>query len=168
VSSVGARIVRAAKWVVLAPLIVVLAVVLLPVIFLIFVGRLLGHLWYVSRLRVAWPSRKFVLVAYTDSALWAPFIENELLPQIAEHCVVVNRSRENWKREFRAERVALAFWGGWRSYNPIAVVLRPWGRVRVFRLYEPFKQLKRGQSSSLESMANELVRCVRETANVGT
>src|SRR5258706_11486259 len=160
----ASRLSRIALWIVLAPFIVVMAVLVLPIVFLLFVGRFFGHLWYVGRLRASWPSGKFVLLAYTESALWAPYIENELLPQIAEHCVVVNRSRENWTRQFRAERAALSFWGGWRSYNPIAVVLRPWGRARVFRLYEPFKRLKQGQPASLEKMSGDLVRCVRETA----
>jgi hypothetical protein len=165
---VTSRIINVARWVLLAPFIVVVAVVLLPVVFLLFVARSFGHLWYVSRLRASWPSGKFVLIAYTESELWAPYIENVLLPQIAEHCVVVNRSRENWKRQFPAERGALSFWGGWRAYNPIAVVLRPWGRVRVFRLYEAFKQRKRRPSPSLEEMAGQLVHCVRETANFRT
>jgi hypothetical protein len=159
---VAARLTNIAKWIILAPFVVLMAAVALPVVFLLFVGRFLGSLWHVSRLRASWPSTKFVLIAYTDSALWAPYIENELLPQIEEHCVVVNRSRENWKREFRAERAALSFWGGWRAYNPIAVVLRPWGQVRVFRFYDPFKQLKQGQPASLEDMAGQLVRCVRK------
>jgi hypothetical protein len=162
------RIGKIAVWVIAAPLIAALVIVALPVVFLLFVGRFFAHLWYVCRLRAAWPSGKFVLFAYTESQLWAPYIEAELLPQIDEHCVVVNRSRENWKREFSAERGALSFWGGWRSYNPIAVVLRPWGRVRVFRFYEPFKELKHGRASALESVSSELVRCVRETANVRT
>lgn len=145
--------------------IVALIVVVPPFILLAFIGSFFEHLWHVTRLRVVWPSGKFVLLAYTESQLWAPYIEKELLPQIAEHCVVVNRSREDWKRQFRAERGALSFWGGMYSYNPIAVVLRPWGRVRLFRLYEPFRELKHGQASSLELTVRDLVRCVRETAN---
>jgi hypothetical protein len=163
------RITKIAIGVIVSPFIIAVAIViLLPIVFLIFLGRLVGHLWYVSRLRAAWPSGKFVLIAYTESQLWAPYIEKELLPQINEHCIVVNRSREDWKREFRAEGRALAFWGGSRSYNPIAVVLRPWGRVRVFRLYDPFKELKHGQPAPLETIARELVQCIRETANVRT
>jgi hypothetical protein len=166
--TIASPIGKVAIWVVAAPLIAALIILILPFVFLVFVGRFFAHLWHLSCLRVKWPSGKFVLLAYTDSQLWAPVIENELLPQIAEHCVVINRSRENWKRQFPAERGALSFWGGWHSYNPIAVVLRPWGRIRVFRLYEPFKDLKHGQASTLEAMAGELIRCVRETANVRT
>src|SRR4051812_25406148 len=151
---------KIATWIIAAPLIAALIVVASPLLFLLFVGRFFGHLWYVSRLRASWPSGKFVLIAYTESQLWAPYIERELLPQIGEHCVVVNRSRESWKREFSAERRALSFWGGRRSYNPIAVVLRPWGRVRVFRLYEPFQELKRGRASALQAAVSDLIRCV--------
>ena len=164
----ASRIGNVAKWIIASPIIVLMIVVALPLAFLLYVGRFLGHLWYVARLRSSWPSGKFVLLAYTESELWAPYIERELLPQIGEHCVVVNRSRESWKRDFPAERGALAFWGGWHSYNPIAVVLRPWGLVRIFRLYEPFKERKHGRPSELERAAGELIRCVRETANVRT
>ena len=161
----SSRIFNVGRWIILAPFILALAVVMLPVAFLIFVTRFVGQLWHVSRLRARWPSGKFVLIAYTESELWAPYIENVLLPQIAEHCVVVNRSRENWKRQFPAERAALSFWGGWRADNPIAVVLRPWGRVRVFRLHDAFKQRKRRQSPSIDQMGGQLVRCVREIAS---
>ena len=164
----ASRIVKGACLVIAVPVIAALVVVLLPIIFLLFAGRFAGHLWYVSRLRASWPTGKFVLIAYTESELWAPYIEKTLLPQIGEHCVVVNRSREDWKRRFPAERGALSFWGGFRTYNPIAVVLRPRGRARVFRFYDSFRQLKRGQSSSLEAQVAELIRCIRETANVRT
>jgi hypothetical protein len=150
------------------PLLAVAVALALPFLFLLFVGRFFGNLWHVGRLTAAWPSGKFVLLAYTESELWAPYIEKELLPQIEQHCVVVNRSRENWKRQFHAEQRALSFWGGWRAYNPIAVVLRPWGRVRVFRFYEPFKELRHGDRSSLETMSRDLVRCVRATAGAGS
>ncbi|MGE0356201.1 MAG: hypothetical protein AB7P08_04730 [Burkholderiales bacterium] len=164
----ASRIIKGAGLVIAAPLIIAAVVVSLPFIFLVFIGRFFGHLWYVARLRSSWPSGKFVLFAYTESELWAPYIEGTLLPQIAEHCVVVNRSREDWKRHFPGESGALSFWGGGRSYNPIAVVLRPWGRIRVFRFYESFKKLKQGHTSSLEGAVSELVHCVRDTANVRT
>lgn len=149
------------------PLLVAVVLVASPFLFLLFVGRFFGNLWHVGRLTAAWPSGKFVLLAYTESELWASYIERELLPRIEQHCVVVNRSRENWKRQFRAEQRALSFWGGRRACNPIAVVFRPWGRVRVFRFHEPFKALKHGDPSSLDAMSRDLVRCVRARAGAG-
>jgi hypothetical protein len=158
----AARTIRGLGLVLSAPIVIAVAVVLSPVLLPLLAARFLGHLWHATRLRARWPAGKFVLLAYTDSELWAPYIENTLLPQIGDHCVVVNRSREDWKRRYAAERQALSFWGGLRSYNPIAVVVRPWGRVRVFRFYDAFQQLKHGQPGALDTKAAELVGCVRE------
>lgn len=129
-----------------------------------FVGRAVGNVWHAVRLTIAWPPQKFVLLAYTQSHLWAPYIERELLPTIAEHCIVVDRSRDDWKHRFRVECKALSFWGGRRSYNPIAIVVRPWYRVQVFRFYEAFKDLKHGEPAALERKTRELVQYIRGTA----
>ena len=117
------------------------------------------------RLRIAWPHGKFALLAYTESGVWAPYIEQTLLPQVGGSCVVINRSKEDWKRRFPAERRALAFWGGLSSFNPIAIVLSPWGTVRVFRLYDGFTEFKHGDRALLEKQMAEFVACIRERTN---
>jgi hypothetical protein len=164
---IASRVAKLVGGVILAPLGIALVVFLLPLLFLLFAGHFLVHLWYVARLRASWPPDRFVLIAYTESELWAPYIERELLPQLQPHCIAINRSRENWKRQFPIERRALGFWGAGGSYNPIVIVLRPWARVRIFRLYEHFKELKHGRPSRLQSMAADLIRCVQEAAKVG-
>ena len=121
------------------PLLVAIAVVLSPVIVTAFAVRLFRHLSLVVQLRSSWPRGKFVLIAYTQTALRAPYIEDTVLPRIAKHCIVVNRSREDWKRQYRLEQTAISFWGGRKSYNPLAIVLRRGGRVKVFRFYERFR-----------------------------
>lgn len=139
---------------------VVLSVILFPVV--LWMGWLLGQLWLVGRLRLRWPSDKFVLIAYTDSEVWAPYIENVLLPQIGQSCVVINRSRSDGKRQYPSEKAAISFWGGLWNYNPLAVVLRPWGRPRVFRLYHPFLEMKHGRPAALEAEVKALKQCVQD------
>lgn len=158
------RLARNAKIAAIAPLLVVAVVLMLPALFLIYAGQFLGHLWHVARLRLSWPHGKFVLLAYTESAAWAPYIEGQLLPQVGEHCVAINRSREDWKRRFPRECSALSFWGHSGHY-PIAVVLRPWGRVRVFRFHDSFRDFKHGRAASLDEQVGAFVACVRNTTN---
>jgi hypothetical protein len=144
----------------IAPVVVAGLVLCIPLFMLMHLGQLLRHVWLVLRLRMSWPAHKFALVAYSDSPVWGPVFEDHVLPVIAEHCVVVNRSRENRKRQFHLERAALEFWGGHRSYNPLAIVLRGYGRVRVFRFFEEFEELKHGRPAPLEAKISEFLQYV--------
>jgi hypothetical protein len=158
------RISKVIGFVIAVPILATFLIVLSPLLLALLLGAALKHAWLASRLRILWPREKFVLVAYTDSAVWAPYIENSILPPIASHCVVVNRSREDWKRRFRAEERALAFWGGRESYNPLAIVLRGQFRVKVFRFYEAFQEYKHGRPSALEAKVAEFQQCVEAIA----
>ena len=155
-------------WLIIAPIIAGGVIIFAPWAVPIIVGYGAVHLWHFSRLRATWPSSQLGFIAYSDSQLWAPYIERELLPHIADRCLVINRSRGNWKQQFRAESRALTFWGGFTHYNPIAVVLRPWWRIRVFRLYGPFREYKFGRAKPLEEMTHAIVRAFQEPSRAGT
>jgi len=146
--------------IVLTPIVIGLS----PVLAIFGAASLISQSWLIGRLRAAWPPNKFVLVAYTQSAAWAPFIEQSLLPQLGDAVVAIDRSREDWKRSNPVEAMAVSFWGGLRAHNPIAIVIRNRWRVRVFRFYEAFQQFKHGRPQDLEIAVSEFLSHVKEVA----
>jgi hypothetical protein len=143
-------------------LLVALGILLSPLIAVAWLGHIAVSMWLAIRLRGSWPANKFVLLGYSQSPVWAPFIEQSLVPQLGEVVVLIDRSKETWKREHPIEARALSFWGGMRSYNPIAVVIRrPW-RVRVFRFYKAFQQFKHGKPRELDTLVSDLLASVKE------
>lgn len=146
----------------------VVAVLALPFLAVMWIVHGLTSAWHRTLLGLKWPAGKFVLLAYSESDVWAPYIRERLIPEIGDHCVSINRSREDWKRRYPAEGRALEFWGGLFDYNPIAIVLRPFGRLKVFRLYPAFLDAKHGKPEALESQVASLVQCVKETAGPGS
>jgi hypothetical protein len=143
-------------------ILIAVAVLLSPLIIVGWFMHITASFWFASRLRASWPENKFVLLGYTQSAVWAPFIEQTLVPRLGEVVVCIDRSKNAWKRDNPVEARALSFWGGIRSNNPIAVVIRkPW-RVRVFRFYTAFQQFKHGKPRQLETLTAELLSCVEE------
>jgi hypothetical protein len=147
-------------FIVLTPIVIGLS----PVLALAGAWYLLRRAWLIARLRAIWPPNKFVLLAYTQSAAWAPFIEQSLLPQLGDAVVAIDRSKEDWKRSNPVEARAVSFWGGLRAHNPIAIVIRNRWRVRVFRFYEAFQQFKHGRPQDLELVVSEFLSHVKEVA----
>ena len=144
------------------PIALAVGILLAPLIALAWLGHVVASAWLASRLRAAWPANKFVLFGYTQSPVWAPFIEDSLMPQLGDSVVSIDRSEEGWKRNYPIEARALSFWGGIRSYNPIAVVIRSRWRVRVFRFYKAFQQKKHGKPRELEALVAEFLSHVNE------
>jgi hypothetical protein len=96
-----------------------------------------------------------VLFVYSDSPIWHDYIEQHILPYLGERAVVLNWSqRKRWR--FSIARLAFHHFGGYRQFNPLAVVFRPFRRSRVFRFWEPFKEFKHGRPAALRKVVGEL------------
>jgi hypothetical protein len=105
------------------------------------------------------PRGKNVLFVYSDSPLWHDYLARRILPRLAAQAVVLNWSaRKEWERRFSLSALAFSYFGGRREFNPLAVVFRPWCRAKTFRFWQPFQDLKHGQSDALEKMEKELFR----------
>ena len=50
---------------------------------------------------------------------------------------------------------ATLFFGGYREFNPLAVVFRPFRRSRIFRFWRPFKDSSHGHPEALHRMEEE-------------
>lgn len=133
---------------VLLPVIVLLAVVALALFILtsIFLHVVIWTIWCLKG--------RDVLFVYSDSPIWHDYIEERLLPPIRQRAVVLNWSRrKRW--QFSLARVAFRHFGGYREFNPMAVVFRPFRPTRKFRFWQPFHDFKHGRSDALHQMEKD-------------
>jgi len=107
---------------------------------------------------------KFVLFVYSDSPNWKLYIEQNILPHIQEHAIILNWSeRSQWNRLSWTVQ-AFHHWGGSRDFNPIGIVFCSFDDVRVFRFFKAFHGLKRGKPDILEKVETEFVQLVNAKA----
>lgn len=118
-----------------------------------------GFVLYVS-IWLGWCVRgRDVLFVYSESPIWREYIENEILSKLEGRAVVLNWSK---RKRWRISLAVLAFhrFGGWRAYNPLAVVFRPFRLPKVFRFYEPFQEFKHGKPEKVEQLKTELLKAL--------
>ncbi len=95
-----------------------------------------------------------ILFVYSDSPIWREYVEQRILPYLAGRAVVLNWSqRKRWR--ISLARLAFHHFGGYRQFNPLAVVFRPFRRTRIFRFWQPFRDFKRGNPEALHRMEAE-------------
>jgi hypothetical protein len=139
---------------------VLLLVLLSPLVLVAAIlYALSGLVLYVS-IWLGWCLRgRHVLFVYSDSPIWREYVEKEILPRLEGQAVVLNWSE---RKRWNISLAVLAFrrFGGWRAFNPIAVVFEPFHRAKVFRFFEPFQDLKHGKPSKLERMRTEFLEAV--------
>jgi hypothetical protein len=103
------------------------------------------------RLRYAWPAQTWILLSYTQSAVWAPFLEFEIIPRLGKACMVIDRSSPDWKQRHPIEAKAIEHWGGYYEHNPLIILLPRWRPAKVVRPYKAFLDKKHGKPQALET-----------------
>ena len=144
-------------WIVLIPLVVPLLV--LTAVIYVVCALLLRVLFL-----VLWIPRGYrVLVIYSNSPHWKQYFESRILPRLGSRCVVLNWSE---RRRWSLSLAACLFWfyGGAKNYNPLVVVLRPFGRATVLRFWHAFRDAKHGRLESLQRLETELFNAVQAPA----
>jgi hypothetical protein len=139
---------------------VALVIPFAPVLFVVLVLALVSFVVASVCLHIAIWSRwcvrgRDILFVYSDSPIWHDYIEQHLLPHLRDRAVVLNWSRRRGWRLSLA-RAAVHHFGGWREFNPMAVVFRPFRRTRTFRFLQPFRDFKHGHPKALHHMESEL------------
>lgn len=130
-----------------------------PVVVVVLVLWLVFFLVSTVCLHIAiWPCwcirGRDILFVYSESPLWHDYIEQNVLPCLGDRVVVLNWSRRtSWP--FSLARFAFRHFGGWRAFNPLSVVFRPFRRTRTFRFLQPFRDFKHGHPEALHQMENE-------------
>src|SRR5690349_129065 len=121
--------------VVFTPLIILITVIALVLYFItsVCLHIVIWTLWCVRG--------RDILFVYSDSPIWRDYIEQRLLPPIRHRAIVLNWSqRKRWR--FSLAKVAFRHFGGYREFNPLAVVFRPFRRAQKFRFWKPFRDWK--------------------------
>jgi len=133
----------------LSPVLIVLLPCLL-IAYLIFTAFLYLSIW------AFWSTRGIrLLYVYSNSPDWQEHIENEVLPKLPAGTIVLNWSeRSRWKR-LGLPSIVFRHFGGSREFNPMAVIIRPVRRARVFRFHQAFKDLKHGKREPLAKIESE-------------
>jgi hypothetical protein len=111
-------------------------------------------LWGAILYLAIWLTRRkqFVVFVYSDSPTWKDYIEREILPYVQDSVVILNWSeRRNWKNSLPV--LAFRYFGGYRSFNPMGMVFRPFHFVKTYRFFEAFKH---GNLKQVEEIKREL------------
>lgn len=136
-----------------------LAVLLLPVIVVVYLAYWL--LIHVAVWKIWCGKGKFILFVYSDSPNWKQHVEEQVLPRIQGHAVILNWSeRRKWQKHFSLPVMAFRLFGRYREFNPLAVVFRPFRFSKKFRFWKPFKDFKHGKVEPLERMEKDFFALV--------
>ena len=96
-----------------------------------------------------------VLFVYSNSPVWQSYIEDNILPRLPQGSVVLNWSERGCWRWWSLSAAVFHFFGGSREFNPLAVVVRPLRRVRVFRFWRAFRDAKHGNREALSLLETQ-------------
>lgn len=150
------------KWYVPLLLLVFVPVWLPAGLFILVLFLIVSIVIYIS-VWLLWNTRGIrFLYVYSNSPNWKTHIEEEILPKLPEGKIVLNWSeRKKWKR---INLASLVFWhfGGYRAFNPMAVILKPLHRAKVFRFYEAFKNYKHGNVETLTKLETDFFEALKK------
>ena len=145
-----------------------LLMVLSPLIIVALTLHLFAGLFLHLAVWCCWCARgRYVLFVYSDSPIWHDYVEAHILPRLGERAVILNWShRGRWRRTLAV--LAFRYFGGYRTFNPLALVFRPFCLARHFRFYEPFCEFKHGKTEAVAKMERELYDLLDEIIGVRT
>ena len=121
---------------------------------ILIVALVLNLVWGLILSNAIWLTRRkrFVVFVYSDSPTWNGFIEREFLPQIQDEAMILNWSEgRKWKNSLA--ELAFRYFSGYRNFNPIGIVFRPFHFVKTYRFFEAFKH---GNVKKVEEIKREL------------
>jgi hypothetical protein len=102
-----------------------------------------------------------ILFVYSESPNWRDYIEQNILPRIRNHAIILNWSeRRSWASASPWEARFFRRFAGDRESNPLALVFCARGRIRVVRFHQAFLDFKHGKDSALRAAEAELFSLV--------
>ena len=150
--------------------VLLLAAVLLPLLVVWIVVWLSWEFAWGGVLRVwFWSAHalhgRFILFVYSESPNWQPYIEENILPRIRNHAVVLNWSeRQTWPSTSPWEARFFHRFSGHREFNPMALILCRNGRLKEVRFYRAFLDFKHGKEAALHRAEADLFALVEAAA----
>jgi hypothetical protein len=127
-------------------LIILSPIVIIPVfLYFLWGGILYLTIWLTSK-------KQSAIFVYSDSPTWKDYIEREILPYLKDRAVILNWSKRRHRKNSLAV-LAFRYFGGYRNFNPIGIVFRPFRFVKTHRFFEAFKH---GNVKRVEEIKTEL------------
>jgi len=140
-------------------LLLVLSPLLFPLIAVVAVAWIAGAVALHLLTLLLWlPVGRRVLFVYSNSPVWKTHIETEILPRLPSTAAVLNWSERSHWSSWSLPVLLFRFYGGYRQYNPLAIVVRPWRGPKLFRFWRAFRDVKHGKDGSLRSVEAALFR----------
>ena len=140
-------------------LLLVLSPLLFPLIVVVALAWIAGAVALHLLTLVLWlPAGRRVLFVYSNSPVWKTHIETEILPRLPSTAAVLNWSERSQWSSWSLSVLLFRFYGGYRQYNPLAIVVRPWRGPKLFRFWRAFRDFKHGKDGSLRSVEAALFR----------
>ena len=134
-------------------LLLLLSPLLLALLTILLVAWVTGALALHLLTLIVWlPAGRRVLFVYSNSPVWKPHIEADVLPRLPSTAAVLNWSeRSEWPR-WSLSVWLFRFYAGNREYNPLAIVIRPWCGPKLFRFWRAFRDSKHGKGEPLREL----------------
>jgi hypothetical protein len=136
---------------------VLLTMLLIGLSPILIVAVLLYLLWGIILCVAVWLTwrKPRVLFVYSNSPIWKDYVEREIIPHIKGFAVILNWSeRKNWKNSLSV--ILFRYFGGYRNFNPMAIVLHPLRLVKTYRFFEAFRKFKHGNTADVEKIKTSL------------
>jgi hypothetical protein len=106
---------------------------------------------------------KTILFVYSDSSNWKDYIETNILPRIEAHSIVLNWSkRREWGSRMQFETKLFNQWDGQGEFVPVAILILPMGKVRIFRLWQLSENSKHGKAKVSKEAEQALLETVKQ------
>lgn len=154
--------------VLLSPILITIIIILaLPWLF----SRFIQRPRLLRRIKNEWlPQNKFILFIYSDNQDWKNYAEQNIIPKIKEHSIILNWSeRNNWinSNTLEAKIFKNFHWGrewiwrqniraGGQNYNHQAIIFKPWNKPKIINFWKPFKDHQFGNETNLKNTETEL------------
>jgi len=103
---------------------------------------------------------KNILFVYSDSTNWKLYIETNILPRIQDKAIILNWSeRSQWDNSSWEVRTFL-HWGGYRDFNPVAIVYCNFFKIRVISFHKAFLDYKHEKIETLQKVESKFFQLI--------
>ncbi|OHB52807.1 MAG: hypothetical protein A2Y10_14985 [Planctomycetes bacterium GWF2_41_51] len=138
------------------------AVLVLPILIPIFLYVAIKYIIITIPLYITiWLKGIRVFYVYSNSPHWQERVEKEIIPKLPDKTIIMNWSeRSKWQRNLAT--TAFFHFGGSQEYNPMGIIFRPFRKAKVFRFYQPLKDLQHGKPEALLKIETEFFQMLNK------
>lgn len=99
-----------------------------------------------------------VLFVHSNSPNWQQYLEEHIIPRLPQNCLRLNWSERSKWNQISLPVLIFRHFGGYKEFNPLGIVFRPFKKTKVFRFWKPFIDLKHGKTGPLKTLEADFIR----------